>query len=494
MASLKELHELIHKLDKNEKKYLSMMIEGISGKAKGRYANSLRHINAQTEFDADRLKSKLSGDVSGMNLSEANSNLYQFICRSLVSYHNTTSENMEAQKNLLLVEILINKGLYTTALRITNSILEELGSRGSYGILQRALELQIFIYLKSKELKVAYEERMQLYNRRLQLLDENRQFVELQIANTRFFELTSRLGDPRTKSQLDEFLDLAKSSVLQIEFENINTRSLSTYTTLKLALNEMAGEESVFNLGERAILEIKKRYRGREYFLYWYFVIDYLIAESLSKKNIEKVKEYLVILDKLYPNINDSLSRQKIKSRTLFAQLSLCIWNKDWERADVLLKDRFSAKGKKEWMEDPLAYLNMLNAARIQYLKGQQEKSLDYLLELQAYEKVMRPSVMLSYRFLFLLCHYKLENFQLLSYATESLYRILLKMDKLYAPERAMLRFVKKASKPDKVKDALLQLHDELESFQDDKFSKPFFAFGDYMAWLSAEISRARLR
>ena len=111
MASLKELHDLIHKLDKNEKKYLSMMIEGISGKAKSRYANSLRQINAQKVFDADRLKSKLSGDLSGMNLSEANSNLYQFICRSLVSYHNTTSENMEAQKNLLLVEILINKGL-----------------------------------------------------------------------------------------------------------------------------------------------------------------------------------------------------------------------------------------------------------------------------------------------------------------------------------------------------------------------------------------------
>ena len=83
MAALKELHELVHALDKNEKKYITMMIDSLGGKARERYAKAFKTINEQKEFDADKLKDKLSIGVSGMSLTEANNYVYDFICKNI---------------------------------------------------------------------------------------------------------------------------------------------------------------------------------------------------------------------------------------------------------------------------------------------------------------------------------------------------------------------------------------------------------------------------
>lgn len=490
MASLKQLHELIHKLDKNEKKFVSLMIQGVSGKAKVRYADAFRDINSVKIYDQHKLKQRLAAGVSGMNLSEANTNFYHFICRTLVAYHNIGTGNLGLQKELMLVEILINKGLHETAMKTLVPVLNQLKKTGTFGMLHRAQELQANLYLHNRKLNTAYKERAALYSERLASIQEHHQFVEINILNTSFFELALRIGDPRSKVQMQEYIQLAKSPLLQTSFEKITTRALSTFITLKLPLNNMTGKnEDVFVLGYKARNELKKRFPGNEYYTYDYFVIDYMMAEGMSMKLTDKVQECIAELQKLYHHLHHKTHKQKVLARVLMGKLTLCIWQKDWQKAEKLLNEWMAPSKRSEWIEAPLAYINFLCAARVLYLSKQPDKAIDYLLELQQYEKILRPSVMISYRFLFLLCHYKLHNYQLLSYSTESLYRSLLKMDKLYAPERALLRFVKKSNHFDKLKTELKKLSAEFEELEKDEYNKPFFSFGDYREWVNMELN-----
>ena len=170
-------------------------------------------------------------------------------------------------------------------------------------------------------------------------------------------------------------------------------------------------------------------------------------------------------------------------------ELSLCFYQKDFKRAEDVLKKWMAADVKKQWIVANLSYVNFLMAARLLYLGGKPEKALDYLLQMQEFEKSLRPNIYISYRFLILLCHYKLKNYQFLLHATESLYRYLLKLDKLYAPERALLRFVKKCDHFEKVKKEMRVLHATFTEMERDPLNSPFFSNGDYLEWLSMDMT-----
>ncbi|MBP6730906.1 MAG: hypothetical protein KA149_02540, partial [Chitinophagales bacterium] len=104
MATLKEVHTLVHALDKAEKKNLSILIEAMGGKGRQRYAKSLRIFNQQKEFDATVLKQKLSVGLAGMSLTEANDYFFGFICKLLTSNLMPRAGNLGLLKDLTLVE------------------------------------------------------------------------------------------------------------------------------------------------------------------------------------------------------------------------------------------------------------------------------------------------------------------------------------------------------------------------------------------------------
>lgn len=489
MASLQQLHELIHALDKNEKKFLSLMIDGTAGKAKERYADAFKDINSVREYDAAKLKAKLADGVSGMNLSEANTNFYGFVCKALVAYYGTESGNIGINKQILLIEILCAKALYDTALRMIDDLMPEVELSGTYAMMHRLHELKNNIYIHSSKHNKKYEERYRFYDARINALQNNLQAVLITRLNTRFFELAHTVGDPRTKAQKQSYIELSKDPLLLLPLSSINKRSLATYIQLKLTMEVISGsKEDVFELCETMRAEMRAKLSGQEQLSQEYFIVDFMAGEALQMRHkamaIQCNKELLL----LYKKATQKGLQQKIVNRSLMIQLTICVWEKDYMCAEKLLEEWMEEEKKKSWMSANLAYVNLHLAARILYLAGKPDKALDYLLMMEPFEKVLRPNIHISYRFLFLLCHYKLKNYQFLTYSTESLYRLLLKLDKLYGPERALLRFVKSASNPNKLAAALSRLYNELNILEAEELNKPFFAFGDYKEWLAMEM------
>lgn len=490
MATLKQLHELIHSLDKNEKKYISLMIEGTGGKAKARYADAFHDIKSVKKFDVVKLKALLASGISSMNPSEANTNFYKFVCRALISYHSTDSGNIGLQKQLLVIEILMNKALYETAYQMLVDLLPKLKSGGTFALLHRANELQSNIFINYKELNKNYEDRYRLFQERLLDIDEHRQFVEITQLNMRFFQLAQTIGDPRTKTQQQQYVSLAKDPLINLDAHQINVRSLATFIPLKLTLKELTGEQiDMFELGQKLRLAIRSMNMQKGVHLQDFMILDFMASMAIQKKNEPQTIELKAELRAILNSIHQKGIQSKVLNRILMMELSMCCYKKDFTKAEVVLKEWMNPDVKSQWISANLSYVNFLLAARLLYLSGKPDKALDYLLQMQEFEKSLRPNIYISYRFLILLCHYKLKNYQFLLHATESLYRYLLKLDKLYAPERALLRFVKKCDHFEKVKKEMRVLHTSFTDLERDPLNSPFFSNGDYLEWLSLDMT-----
>ena len=98
----------------------------------------------------------------------------------------------------------------------------------------------------------------------------------------------------------------------------------------------------------------------------------------------------------------------------------------------------------------------------------------------------------LTYQFMFLMCYYKLDDYSLVTSTANSIYKGLLKREKLYGPERALLRFVKNTPTPGKIKESLNQLYTHLLEMSKDPLNASFFYYADYLGWLQKEIEGKR--
>ena len=88
-----------------------------------------------------------------------------------------------------------------------------------------------------------------------------------------------------------------------------------------------------------------------------------------------------------------------------------------------------------------------------------------------------------------LIIHYELKNFILLNYKIKSAYRTLLKQNRLYKTEQAMLSFFRKI--PDlntqgEHNTHLINLRNALLSYRNEQYEKNAFEYFDFLEWVES--------
>jgi hypothetical protein len=483
MAALKELHELVHALDKNEKKYITMMIDSLGGKARERYAKAFKTINEQKEFDADKLKDKLSIGVSGMSLTEANNYVYDFICKNIISYQ--PGNQLGYTSRLKLIEFFINRKLFASAHKLLQQLIPELEQNPSIALLFRAHELQEIITINYAPVNSDYDFRVNFFEQRMTATNMNRQNIEYLYLQFKFFHLVKTMGEPRNDLEAKKYTELWQDPLMHVPATGISNRTIKIYYVLR------GGLMTVLRL-PGALEEIRSQLKNfRERFsdkmpLGEADLIDVLlstIAENnkINWKEVVETKKRIAELEKQIPLTS---VHQRMRAKVVIIELMFFLKEGNYKEGIKHLENYMKPAEQSLWEDAPLAYMVPFTGARLYYLNNDPDKALDYLLLIQEKEKIMRPFFLISYRFLFLLCHYKLKNFQFLDSAIISLTRSLKKMDKLYAPEKAMLQFLTHGGHVNKMETHLQKLSTTLTALQSDPYHKVFFEFGDYEEWL----------
>lgn len=493
MATLKQLYSLVHALDKSEKKNLSLMITAMGGQARDRYANTLRVINEQAEFDADKLKKKLSANVSGMSLTEANDYFFNFICKSLLAGQGNASGTFGLVKELMLIEIFLAKGLYDVAEKNLQALLPKLYNHNSFGLLARALELNSTIVASNPETNLDFTHRLQIIDKRREIARDNLQYTEVMRLNLQVTELVHKIGDAREKKHIEMYAPIYNHPIWQTPFNEISKQAFAMFAPLKIDMITLsAGPEQAITNSKLALEEFNRRFTLRDNHMAAFYLLDSLLSNCYRAKLADEIPGAVEQLHKLVPYVSQRSVVQKIYARIVFSELAQGLITHNYTAGIQKLNDWTQIKNKQLWDGSPLGYMNYILGAQLHYMNNDPDKALDYLLLVRDAEKTFRATMHLTYQFMFLMCYYKLDDYSLVTSTANSIYKSLLKREKLYGPERALLRFVKTSPTPDKIKESLNQLYTHLLQLSSDPLNASFFYYADYLGWLRKELEGKR--
>lgn len=496
MATLKQLYHLVHSLNKKEKINLNLAIKGTAGKAKDRYLTSVEILNKTKVYDAEKLKKRLSENVIGMNLSEANNNLYNFICRSLLSFSENLPPNLGLLRQLAVAEMLIGKRQVEAATDALEVIIQTAEDSRNYQVLHGALVNWQQLDILDPKRQHDFNGRIALLEKRISLLKENADYLEYRKLAVTFFNLVRKIGSPRNATQQQEYEKLLRTPILSgskniehapllIQYEYFDLRSM-----LLSACNLI--DEAYTECG-RALQIMEEPFRKQKRYDSLQNLMLTRLTYSLELEDIDKVNIAVEALTGIKHLLTNKSRIATLSEKVLYAKLFACLKTQQYTEGIKIFEEHLNDSKLSDWQKSPLAYVDYLMGARLYFLAGDPDTALNYLLKIQDKEKVMRPSFLITYKFLSLLCHYRLKNYLYLTNATSTLYKSLSKMERIYEPERALLQFLKNAGDYNKWQKGMQKLHVKFAELQANPFNKAFFTYGDYDKWLKVEMTKKRL-
>lgn len=496
MATLKQLYDLVHALNKKEKINLNLAIKGTGGKARERYLLSVDILNRTKTFNAEKLKKKLGEQVVGMNLSEANKNLYNFICRSLIFFNENSQTNLGLLRQLSVADILIAKRLVGAAADMLETTVEASEKTRNYQILHSAMVAWQQLDVLDPKRQQNFEGRIALLEHRIALLKENAEYLEYRKLAITFFALVKEIGSPRNAVQQQRYAMLLNSPLLSpdkaisqspllIQYEYFDLRSM-----MLSACNQLA---DAYAECSRALQLMEVPFRQLKRFDSLQNLMLTKLTYSLELEDIDKIEETRQQLVAIKPLLANKSRIATLSEKVFHAQLFGLLKAEKYQQGIAVFEMHLSDNKLSDWQKSPLAYVDYLMGARLYFLAGDPDTALTYLLKIQDKEKLMRPSFLIAYKFLFLLCHYRLKNYVYLSNATAALYKMLYKMERVYEPEKALLQFLKYAGDYNKWQKGMQKLNKRFIELRSDPFNKAFFTYGDYDKWLTTEMQKKRL-
>ena len=496
MATLKQLYDLVHSLNKKEKISLNLAIKATTGKARDRYLASVEILNKLKTYDANKLRSKLSEQVTGMNLSEANNNLYHFICRSLLSFSETQPNTLGLLRQLSIADILISKRQIDAAADILESTMKIAKESSNYQILHSALVAWQQLDVLDPKRQQDYNGRIALLEQRVAFLKENIEYLEYRKLAIVFFTMVKETGSPRTPAQLQQYSGLLQSPLLdgQKAVENLPLLIQYEYFDLRsMVLSACNRLEEAYAECNRALEIMEGAFRKPKRYDSLQNLMLTRLTYSLELEDTDKIKSAQEELIAIKPLLTNKSRIATLSEKVFHAQLFICIKTKQYKQGITIFENHVTDPKLSDWQKSPLAYVDYLMGARLYFLAGDADSALTYLLKIQDKEKQMRPSFLIAYKFLFLLCHYRLKNYLYLTNATATLYKSLSKMERIYEPEKALLNFLKLAGDYNKWQKGMQKLHLRFAQLQNEPLNKAFFTYGDYDNWLMGEMEKKRL-
>ena len=151
------LFQLIHSLEKAEKRHFKLYIKRSSGKEDLKIIQLFDALDKLQEYDEKLLLKRLPG-IEKPQLSNLKTHLYKQVLASLRLLKSTESIDLQLHEQLDYARILYNKGLYLQRLRILDKLKEIARNDNQISLLVQVLSLEKHI----ESLHITRMERRQL--------------------------------------------------------------------------------------------------------------------------------------------------------------------------------------------------------------------------------------------------------------------------------------------------------------------------------------------
>jgi len=485
---------LVKSLTKSEKRQFKLYAGRLGGNLEKNFMALFNILDKLEEFDEKQILEKTN--IKKQQLSNSKAHLYRQILVSLKLNPIHQNVKMQIREQIDFATVLFNKGLHRQSLKI----------------LDKAKNTAIY----NEESNLAYE------------------IVELEkVVESQYI---TRSMSSRADNLIQESRKLSDNTLMLSQLSNL---SLQLYSIL-LKKGYVSNDEDYLEIKtffESAVPSYDIRELGFKERLYlykaflWYNLItqDFLNSYKYAQKWVDlfyynpKMKKnnpvfYLkglnYLLESLFLNqhltkfrstlnyFEEELRNQSFKFNENTESLGFLYlylnkinlhflegeFNKGIDLIPEVLDEVENSKLKIDEHHIMVFYYKF---ASLYFGASRFEESIEYLEKIIKNKNlIMREDLLCFSRILNLVAHYEAGLDQNLESLIKSTYKFLLKMNELHLVQQRIIAFLRNLSNiyPHELKQAFIQLHKELKTFENHPYEKRSFMYLDIISWLESRI------
>lgn len=488
------LFQLIHSLEKAEKRHFKLYIKRSSSNENLKIVQLFDALDKLSEYDEKTLLKKLPA-VQKVQLSNLKAHLYKQILASLRLLKSADSIDLQLNEQFDYAHILYKKGLFLQSLRILEKAKETAKANQKFNFLTQA---------------IALEKRIETLHITRSMQDRAESLSAEAIQVSRHIDMVTRLSN----LAIQLYSWYIKHGHARNEEDEAGIKLF-----MKTNLPADAWEQSGF---------YEKLYLYQSYCWYAFIRQDFLLYYRYSQKWVNLFEEqpllkrvetghYIKGLHNLL-NAHFDLRNYSKFSETLgqletFSKIERVQQNDNFRIQSFLyiaqakinqhfLTGSFQqglllVPGIEEKLNEYGLFIDLHRVMVLNYkIATLYFGSEDYNTCIDYLQKIINDNVDLRYdlqcyaRLLHLLAHYELGNHELMESLSKSVYRFMAKMDNLTAVEEEILKFLRRSfyMPRDKIKSELNNFLQRIKQFERNRFQTRVFVYLDIISWVESKV------
>ncbi len=488
------LFQLIHSLEKSEKRHFKLYIKRSSAKEELKIVKLFDALDKLADYDEKLLLKKLPG-IEKPQLSNLKSHLYREILASLRLLKSADSIDLQLNEQFDYAHILYKKGLFGQSLRILDRAKEIAKANQKFNFLIQVIALE-------KRIEALHITRG-MQSRAERLAGESDEVIN-------HIDMVARLSN--LALQLYSWY-----------IKNGHARNERDEVGVKLFLKENLPDSAYQQTGF-----YEKLYLYQSYTWYAFIRQDFLMYYRYTQKWVDifdaqplmirvETGHYIKGLHNLmnahfvlrnFRKFDDDLHKfekfaesDRVQDHDNFRIQSFIYITTAKINQHFMLgtfKEGLSlVPSINEKLEEYALFLDrhrilVLNykIATLYFGSGDYATCIDYLQKIINDNVELRNDLQCYARLLHLMAHYELKNYELMEYLTKSVYRFMSKMENLTVVEEEMFKFLRNSFHVSrhKLKPELEKFLAKTKALEKNRFETRSFAYLDVISWVESKV------
>ena len=491
--SVDAVFQLVHSLQKAEKRAFKLYITRNSGNADLKVIQLFDAMDKLSEYDETVLLKKVPA-VKKQQLSNLKAHLYKEILSSLRLLKTDDNIDIQLHEQLDFARILYNKGLYHQSLKILDKLKEQarLYNQDSFLIQIISLEKKI----ETLHITRSMQDRADRLAGEANDIHEKRRIIT-QLSNLalQLYSWYVKNGHARNEHDETDIKEFFRSNLPPNAFE------LTGF--------------------------YERLYLYQSYCWYAFIRQDFLMYYRYTQKWVDLFKEQSFMIEietghyiKGLHNLlnahfdlrNDYQFQRTLQEFEAFSETAVCQQHDNTRIQTFIYLNiaRFNQHFMKGTFEEGLKMVPFIEEkleeyhpfldrhrilvfyykiASLYFGSGNYSKAIDYVQQIINWKVDLRNDLQCYARLLHLLSHYELGNYEILDSLSRSVYRFMSKMETLTNVEEHMFQFLRNTFvTPRQLKPEFQKLLQKIKGLEKNRYETRSFAYLDVISWLESKI------
>lgn len=488
------LFQLVHSLEKSEKRHFKLYIKRSSAKEDLKIIQLFDALDKLPDYDEKVLLKKLPG-VTKPQLANLKTHLYKQLLASLRLLKTTENIDLQLSEQLDHARLLYNKGLKLQSLKILEKAKEMAKANHKFNYLAQVISLEKKI--ETLHITRSSLERTEALSKEASEISEHiDRVVKLSNLALLLYRWYVKNGHARNEQDEEGIKEFFKNN-LPPNPENITDFYELLYLYQSYCWYAFVRQDFLM------------------YYRYSQKWIDLFHAEPLMKsvetghfikgmhnllnahfdlRNFEKFELTL----KLFEEFAETPAASHHDNFRIHTFIYINSAKINWHLMKGTFKEGLSLINDIEqkldeytlYVDNHRIVVFNYKIATLYFGSGDYATSIDYLQKIMNGNADLRIDLQCYARLLHLMAHYELGNYDIIEYLIKSVYRFMAKMKNLTVIEEEMFRFLRNSFdiSPRKLKPELEKFLENIKHLEKNRFETRAFAYLDVISWVESKV------